>query len=972
MLRSLRQRVLSKPIEEAQAAMVATEGPVTPDVSLQIPGAASTVTTPGGGYYFGSQTPRREQSAGDYFGGGFAYSMDISPSENSREPREPMTGQRLAFGIVAERLYREAATERLFSDNINIWNGVALRLTKGQFVACPDNEPRTFNWIAGLCDLNCEASLTVTATAVAGITTMLAPGTTEVALTPVDRVQVLETMEELGSARKAQGAAFIRCEDRLVIWTDRVDQLIPAAMLFEKKLINYIWQRATGTDLSGLPMNVASGSSSDLRLVQQQAGVRQGRGGEKLITVNASERLGRSRSRVNLPTLEKEGGAADSESISEKEKGDVEYVDPEELVTYQERAVNLQAPLMHGIAVALNTVLVCLMLRTLVWEAMLDSNWARLAIFCVSPGLFVISLFFSDTIINGIFLIVGPIRQMSMNTRYFSGKAPERIVTGKLPHITIQMPVYKEPLDSVLAPTIESVNKAIATYELQGGTASIIVSEDGLMLVDDEERQKRLDFYDRNQVAWVARPGHNVEGYKRAGRFKKASNLNFTCGVSMATEKFMEENRPEDLSNWSSRDEDDLYGQALQQSLFEAHPLAQAAGNIRMGDLILLIDCDTQVPLDCFLDAASEMAQCPDVAILQHCSGVMLVTENNYFEKGIGFFTRCVNFAISYTVANGDVAPFMGHNAFLRWSAVQEASFIDEEDGQRKVWSESTVSEDFDMALRVLMKGYIVRWATYSNEEFKEGVSLTCDDELNRWQKYAFGVSELIFNPLHLWFRRGPVTKLWRSFLWTGAVPVHAKFGSLSYVFSYYAIASALPLSVALLFLEGLAGPTNDLAFLSSFKMWVAVTVVFSVGGNVSGIIARYRARSMTFGRALVEYVTWIPFMTVFFSGLSYHVLTALFSHAFSINMTWGSTNKSLGDSNFFLELPSIARNYWKQIILCFLIIVVVVIFLVGGPIPIEWQLHGGFYVVFPTFMVTSGHILYHITLNPSLLRFSF
>ena len=37
------------------------------------------------------------------------------------------------------------------------------------------------------------------------------------------------------------------------------------------------------------------------------------------------------------------------------------------------------------------------------------------------------------------------------------------------------------------------------------------------------------------------------------------------------------------------------------------------------------------------------------------------------------------------------------------------------------------------------MKGYTIRWATYSEGGFKEGVSLSCEDELNRWQKYAYG-----------------------------------------------------------------------------------------------------------------------------------------------------------------------------------------------------------------------------------------
>jgi cellulose synthase/poly-beta-1,6-N-acetylglucosamine synthase-like glycosyltransferase len=51
----------------------------------------------------------------------------------------------------------------------------------------------------------------------------------------------------------------------------------------------------------------------------------------------------------------------------------------------------------------------------------------------------------------------------------------------------------------------------------------------------------------------------------------------------------------------------------------------------------------------------------------------------------------------------------MGHNAFLRWKALQDAAFVDPEDGKRKIWSENNVAEDFDMALRLILKGYIVR-----------------------------------------------------------------------------------------------------------------------------------------------------------------------------------------------------------------------------------------------------------------------
>jgi hypothetical protein len=71
---------------------------------------------------------------------------------------------------------------------------------------------------------------------------------------------------------------------------------------------------------------------------------------------------------------------------------------------------------------------------------------------------------------------------MKTNSKFYSGKPPRRLhrdMHGELPHVTIQMPVYKEGLHAVIKPTIQSVKKAIATYELQGGTANIFINDDG-------------------------------------------------------------------------------------------------------------------------------------------------------------------------------------------------------------------------------------------------------------------------------------------------------------------------------------------------------------------------------------------------------------------------------------------------------------------------------------------------------------
>jgi len=139
--------------------------------------------------------------------------------------------------------------------------------------------------------------------------------------------------------------------------------------------------------------------------------------------------------------------------------------------------------------------------------------------------------------------------------------------------------------------------------------------------------------------------------------------------------------------------------------------------------------------VDCLLYGAAEMFLSPEVAIIQHNTGVMQVTRD-YFENGITYFTNLIYTAICFSIGSGEVAPFVGHNAFLRWAAVQSVA-RKEQGGYVAYWSESHVSEDFDMALRCQIGGSTVRLAKYHGEGFQEGVSLTYYDEIARWQKYV-------------------------------------------------------------------------------------------------------------------------------------------------------------------------------------------------------------------------------------------
>lgn len=227
-----------------------------------------------------------------------------------------------------------------------------------------------------------------------------------------------------------------------------------------------------------------------------------------------------------------------------------------------------------------------------------------------------------------------------MNSKNYSGRPPRRLprVPGQLPHVTIQMPVYKESLGPVIKPTVHSVKAAISTYEMQGGTANIFVNDDGMQLISDEKARARKEFYEEHNIGWVARPKHDPkpeeagkQPFFRRGRFKKASNMNYGLGFTNRIEDRLKCVERDD--KWSQRDEEAAYKRCFAQVLEEDEGRTLADGNVRMGDYILIIDSDTRVPADCLLDAVSEMETSPEVAIIQYTSGVMNVTDS-FFEKG--------------------------------------------------------------------------------------------------------------------------------------------------------------------------------------------------------------------------------------------------------------------------------------------------------------------------------------------------
>lgn len=575
--------------------------------------------------------------------------------------------------------------------------------------------------------------------------------------------------------------------------------------------------------------------------------------------------------------------------------------------------------------------------------------------------------FFMQSVAGSCAQLLGPSKQMHENSKYFSGVAPRRLARGKLPHVTIQCPVYKEGLYSVIDPTIRSLKVAISTYEMQGGTANIFVNDDGMQLIAEKDAEERRNYYDEHRIGWVARPKHNsktAEGgiFLRAGKFKKASNMNYAMAVSSRIEDKLATIQRGPM--WTQEAEAEAYLKCLEEVKVEDSGKTWAEGNVRIGDYILLIDSDTRVPHDCFLDAVSEMEASPQVAILQFSSGVMNVTDS-FFEMGITFFTNLIYTAIRYAVANGDVAPFVGHNAILRWQALQDISYM--KDGVEMFWSESTVSEDFDMALRLQCEGYLVRLGAYTGAGFKEGVSLTVYDELARWEKYAYGCNELIFHPLRQWIFKGPFTPLFRKFIGSN-MPLPSKITIMAYIGTYYAIGSAWILTVANYFLVGWYNGYLDHYYVDSFKIYFAIVIVFNCLGNVALAWLRYRLDEQDLVHGLFTNFKWIFLLTIFLGGISVHVSQALLCHLFSIDMSWGATSKEVENTTFFEEIPKLLKRFKYTFLWC--------VGCAGGMIylaiaaPFGWRI-GFFTAIWPLGTVLGSHFLLPIALNPSLMLFT-
>ncbi|MCJ1320916.1 hypothetical protein MMC15_006257 [Xylographa vitiligo] len=814
--------------------------------------------------------------------------------------------------------FLHAKQTQLLWTKTNVEEGTILKQSRDTFVSCPkelaDVRGGLFDAVVGL---NVRVAMTVNTPAIRILLSQ--QNQSYITLENGLRLQILPDVSYLPSCHKHHFAAFIYDTATLVVWDDQPTEIIRRITKLEEQLLS--------ASLSAALYNEKDNKSLSVLITEK-------------------------------PTDEFEEVKAQLER-------------PRRVAVY------------HSIMTACTLALVMAALgsgwRQIAIEIDIDKSMIRLAFLLVVPLQAWLGLFFFQTIVGCVAQLIGPTSQTASNSKFYSGVAPIRIKGGSsqaLPHLTIQCPVYKEGLHSVIMPTVQSIKAAISTYEMQGGSANIFVNDDGMQIISESEAQLRRDFYNENHIGWVSRPKHNIDAtngtpiYIREGRFKKASNMNYALSVSARVEDKLK--RYHRASGWIQADEENAYYDCLSEVIKEDGGKTWAEGNIRIGDYILLIDSDTRVPVDCFLDPISELEQSPEVAIIQFPSGVLNIT-HSFFENGISFFTSLVYTAISYVVACGDIAPFVGHNAFIRWSALQEVSFehtLTSNDGETTTehfWSSDTVSEDFELALRLQTVGYIIRLAYYKGTEFKEGVSLTVYDELARWKKYAYGCSELIFHPLYYWPTRGPFTPLFRKFIKSG-ISLPSKISILSYVGTYYAIGSAFLLITANFFLVGWYLQNLDHYYIDSFRIFFSVAIVFSGFGMLSLAVLRYRMGEMGLLASIWQNVKWVLLLYIFFGGISIHVSGAILSHMFGINVHWGATIKEAQNTTFFVEIGKLLRKFWVTFIFC--IVMTGIMIYTTNFAPSDWLINE-FIAIFPLSMLIFTHFMMPIALNPSLMLFT-
>ena len=165
-------------------------------------------------------------------------------------------------------------------------------------------------------------------------------------------------------------------------------------------------------------------------------------------------------------------------------------------------------------------------------------------------------------------------------------------------------------------------------------------------------------------------------------------------------------------------------------------------------------------------------------------------------------------------------------------SCSQIGSYNLQDEGSTEYWSESHVSEDFELMIHLYNLGFNGRYVNYPDCEFQEGITRTFDEEAGRHRKFALGAHELMFNSFNSWIGRGPFSPLFSMFL-KSDIPSYYKVFLTSYLFGYTS-GGVYILVFSIAALVRVVGEQEDIVFLSTFTsagvLALSVVIYYVVG----------------------------------------------------------------------------------------------------------------------------------------------
>lgn len=278
---------------------------------------------------------------------------------------------------------------------------LSLRVCKGDYITLPSEQAHLNDFQEAVLELNCEAAMIINSSLVRGFISKLGQGTVEVPFSSSERVQVVETISDLKTARRAQLAALVRKDQVLVVWADQVSQLQEIASHLSRTILQFVIDNMN--DKPSHRQDRTTRLWSQEQIKAQMSATR---------PPFASKATSGSNS-VSDATSEPQEAIDEKFSLNSSASSSTDIDQDQESLKAKPRTITLQAPLIHGLGLALNIFSICKLAGILVERSIIDKTYSRMAGLALAPIFFCLSAFLFDKLLCLLFLTVGPIKQMN-------------------------------------------------------------------------------------------------------------------------------------------------------------------------------------------------------------------------------------------------------------------------------------------------------------------------------------------------------------------------------------------------------------------------------------------------------------------------------------------------------------------------------------------------------------------------------